>query len=48
VVSGDSSGARRSYEQFLAFWKDADPDLPVYQQARAEYAALDAGSKVAH
>jgi eukaryotic-like serine/threonine-protein kinase len=40
LVQGDRDGARRSYEQFLAYWKDADPDLPVYQQARAEYAAL--------
>jgi hypothetical protein len=26
-------------EQFPTYWKDADPDLPVYQQAKAEYAA---------
>jgi hypothetical protein len=31
-VSGDTAGARRAYEQFLTSWKDADPDLPVYQQ----------------
>lgn len=41
LAAGDPDGARRSYEQVLAYWKDADLDLPVYQQAKAEYAALD-------
>ena len=48
LAAGDPDGARRSYEQFLAYWKDADPDLPVYQQAKAEYAALDKGAKARH
>jgi DNA-binding winged helix-turn-helix (wHTH) protein len=33
---GDSSSARNQYQEFLALWKDADPDLPVLHQARTE------------
>jgi eukaryotic-like serine/threonine-protein kinase len=40
VVMHDKEAARKSYEDFLALWKDADPDLPIYKQARAEYAVL--------
>ncbi len=32
--------ARAAYRDFLALWKDADPDIPIYQQAKAEYAKL--------
>jgi hypothetical protein len=28
------------YEDFLTLWKDADPDIPIYRQAKAEYAEL--------
>ena len=44
-LAGDDAAARRSYEEFLALWSDADPDVPVYQQAKAEYAALNKGAK---
>jgi hypothetical protein len=27
-------------EDFLTFWKDADPDIPILKQAKAEYAKL--------
>jgi DNA-binding winged helix-turn-helix (wHTH) protein len=37
---GDSASARKSYEEFLTLWKDADPDLPIYRQAKAEYVQL--------
>ena len=30
----------KSYEEFLAIWHDADADLPLYQQAKAEYASV--------
>jgi eukaryotic-like serine/threonine-protein kinase len=40
VVMHDKEAARKSYEDFLALWKDADPDLPIYKEAKAEYAAL--------
>jgi DNA-binding winged helix-turn-helix (wHTH) protein/tetratricopeptide (TPR) repeat protein len=39
-MMGDEASARKSYEEFLALWKDADPDIPIYQQAKAEYAKL--------
>src|SRR5208283_3154361 len=39
-LMGDNVSARKSYEEFLSIWKDADPDLPVYRQAKAEYAEL--------
>jgi tetratricopeptide (TPR) repeat protein len=39
-MMGDNASARKSYEEFLSIWKDADPDLPVYRQAKAEYAQL--------
>jgi eukaryotic-like serine/threonine-protein kinase len=40
VMSGEKSAARKSYQDFLTLWKDADPDIPIYQQAKAEYAKL--------
>ncbi|HEX8891965.1 MAG TPA: hypothetical protein VF783_01510, partial [Terriglobales bacterium] len=40
VMAGDSAGAKREYQDLLAFWKDADPDMPLLSQARAEYAKL--------
>jgi hypothetical protein len=32
--------ARNVYQNFLTLWKDADPDIPIYKQAKAEYAKL--------
>jgi DNA-binding winged helix-turn-helix (wHTH) protein len=39
-LMGDNAAARESYEEFLNIWKEADPDIPVYRQAKAEYAEL--------
>jgi eukaryotic-like serine/threonine-protein kinase len=39
-MMGDEAAAQKSYETFLDLWKNADPDIPVYQQAKAEYARL--------
>ena len=39
-LQGDTAKARAAYEDFLALWKDADPDIPIYKQAKAEYAKL--------
>ena len=39
-MMGDNASARKSYEEFLRIWKDADADLPIYLQAKAEYAQL--------
>jgi eukaryotic-like serine/threonine-protein kinase len=40
VLSGDTAKARTTYQDFLAIWKDADPDVPVLKQAKSEYAKL--------
>jgi len=40
ALSGDASNARNQYREFLALWKDADPDLPVLHEARTELARL--------
>jgi len=40
VLLGYKAAARASYEQFLTQWRDADPDVPVFKAARAEYAKL--------
>jgi serine/threonine protein kinase/tetratricopeptide (TPR) repeat protein len=40
AMMGDKAAARKSYQDFLTIWKDADPDIPIYQQAKAEYARL--------
>jgi serine/threonine protein kinase/tetratricopeptide (TPR) repeat protein len=41
---GDKAGARTAYQNFLAMWKEADPDLPVLRQAKAEYARLQSSN----
>jgi eukaryotic-like serine/threonine-protein kinase len=35
---GDTTKARTAYQDFFALWKDADPDIPILKQAKAEYA----------
>jgi tetratricopeptide (TPR) repeat protein len=40
ALSGDRTRAKAAYEAFLAFWKDADADIPILKSARAEYARL--------
>jgi tetratricopeptide (TPR) repeat protein len=40
ALSDDKAKARIAYQDFLALWKDADPDIPVLKQAKAEYAKL--------
>jgi eukaryotic-like serine/threonine-protein kinase len=39
AVAGDKTKARTAYQDFLALWKEADPDIPIFRQAKAEYAA---------
>jgi hypothetical protein len=39
-MMGDLAAACRSYEDFLDLRKHADPDIPIYQQAKAEYDKL--------
>ncbi|HET9531493.1 MAG TPA: tetratricopeptide repeat protein, partial [Blastocatellia bacterium] len=37
ALTGDLSKSRKAYQDFLALWKDADPDIPILQKARQEY-----------
>jgi eukaryotic-like serine/threonine-protein kinase len=39
-LMGDDTTAKEYYEQFLSLWKDADSEIPIYRQAKAEYAQL--------
>jgi len=40
TMSGDTSKAKTAYNDFLTLWKDADPDIPILEQAKTEYAKL--------
>jgi tetratricopeptide (TPR) repeat protein len=40
VMTSDTAKARAAYQDFLALWKDADPDIPILKEAKAEYAKL--------
>ena len=40
ALTGNTAEARRHYQNFFALVKDADPDVPIIQQAKAEYARL--------
>lgn len=37
ALTGDKIKAKAAYEEFLTLWKDADPDIPIFKQAKAEY-----------
>jgi DNA-binding winged helix-turn-helix (wHTH) protein/tetratricopeptide (TPR) repeat protein len=40
ALAGKSAGARAAYQDFFILWKDADSDIPILKQAKAEYAKL--------
>jgi eukaryotic-like serine/threonine-protein kinase len=40
ALRGDTAKAKSAYHDFLTLWKDADPDIPILKQAKAEYAKL--------
>ena len=40
VLQHETAKARAKYQDFLTLWKDADPDIPILKQAKAEYAKL--------
>jgi hypothetical protein len=40
ALAGDNLKAKKAFENFFALWKDADPDIPVLKQAKAEDAKL--------
>ena len=39
-LSGDTPAAKTAYQNFFNLWKDADPDIPILQEAKAEYEKL--------
>jgi hypothetical protein len=41
ALAGDLAKSRKAYQDFFALWKDADPDIPILKQAKAEYAKLE-------
>ncbi len=40
VLSGNAARAKSAYQEFFSYWREADPDLPVYKRAKAEYSRL--------
>jgi tetratricopeptide (TPR) repeat protein len=40
ILSGDIAKSKTAYQDFFALWKDADPDLPILKEAKAEYAKM--------
>jgi serine/threonine protein kinase/tetratricopeptide (TPR) repeat protein len=40
ALSGDTAKSKAAYQDFFALWKDADPDIPILKEAKAEYAKL--------
>lgn len=40
ALVGDTAESRKDYQEFFRLWKDADPDIPILQEARAEFAKL--------
>ncbi len=40
AVAGDTAKAKSAYQDFFLLWKDADPDIPILKEAKAEYAKL--------
>ena len=40
ALQGKTAKAKTAYQDFLAAWKDADPDVPILKEAKAEYAKL--------
>jgi tetratricopeptide (TPR) repeat protein/predicted Ser/Thr protein kinase len=40
AIAGDQEKARKAYDDFFEIWKDADPDIPILVQAKAEYGKL--------
>jgi len=41
ALSGEKTRAKSAYHDFLTFWKDADPNIPILKRAQTEYASLN-------
>jgi len=46
-MQGDRENSRKAYDNFFTTWKDADPEIPILRQARAEYNKLTATAPAA-
>ena len=40
ALDKNTGKARAAYQEFFALWKDADPDIPILKEAKAEYAKV--------
>jgi eukaryotic-like serine/threonine-protein kinase len=40
AMAGETAKAKAAYQDFLTLWKDADPDIPILKEAKAEYTRL--------
>jgi eukaryotic-like serine/threonine-protein kinase len=40
AMGGEHVKAKSAYQNLLAIWKDADSDIPIYRQTKAEYEKL--------
>jgi predicted Zn-dependent protease len=40
ALQGETAKSRAAYQDFIALWKDADPDIPILREAKAEFARL--------
>jgi hypothetical protein len=40
ALQRDSAKSRAAYQVFFTLWKDADPEIPILLEAKAEYAKL--------
>ncbi|HTG28785.1 MAG TPA: tetratricopeptide repeat protein, partial [Methylomirabilota bacterium] len=47
AMQGDRENSRKAYNDFFTTWKDADPDIPILRQAKAEYKKLTATASAA-
>ena len=39
-MTGNTARAKTAYQDFFALWKDADPDIPILKEAKAEHAKI--------
>jgi hypothetical protein len=47
AMQEDRENSRKAYDDFFTTWKDADPDIPILRQAKAEYKKLTATASAA-
>jgi hypothetical protein len=40
AMSNESAKAKAAYQDFFNLWKDADPDIPILKDAKAEFAKM--------